>query len=271
MERKIVNVENLISSYNDKVIVDNISFSIKEKTINAFLCPNNSGKTTLIKTLSGAKYANRGTITVNNVTLSQNNYKKYIILISTILEDIENQFICEKVKDELVYPLKNLKYSKKRINKNVEEISSICDIANIIDKKIEKLSYIEKIKVIIASSIIHKPKVLFMDDIFRFLSMKEKKVLFKILKRIVDSLEITIIFTTSDINDIIGLKNIFVFNEGKILMRDDYGKIILKDNELSKMGFEIPLMIDLSRKLQFYDLLDGIYYDPNRVVDKLWK
>ena len=54
-------------------------------------------------------------------------------------------------------------------------------------------------------------------------------------------------------------------------MHDDYGKIIINDNELSKMGFEIPLMIDLSRKLQFYNLLDGIYYDPNKVVNKLWK
>ncbi len=270
MEKRILIVNNLTSSYN-KTIIDDISFSIKEKTLNAFLCPNNGGKTTLIKTLSGAKYADNGTISVNNIQLSRDNYKKYILLISTILEDIENQFICEKVKDELSYPLNNLKYSKRRISKTIKDISSICDISSILDKEIKNLSYLEKIKVIIAASIVHKPKVIFADDIFRFLKINEKKEIFKIIDNIIKTLEISVIFTTSDINDIIGLKNIFVLNNGKIIMHDDYGKILINDNELSKMGFEIPLMIDLSRKLQFYNLLDGIYYDPSKVVDKLWK
>ena len=50
-----------------------------------------------------------------------------------------------------------------------------------------------------------------------------------------------------------------------------FDEIILQDNELTKLGFKIPMMIDLSRKLQFYDLLDDIYYDVDKVVDRLWK
>ena len=48
-------------------------------------------------------------------------------------------------------------------------------------------------------------------------------------------------------------------------------EIIKRDNELSKLGIEIPIMIDLSLKLQFYDLLDDIYYDVEGMVNKLWK
>ena len=54
-------------------------------------------------------------------------------------------------------------------------------------------------------------------------------------------------------------------------MSGTYKEIIMRDNELTKIGIEIPLMIDLSRKLQFYNLIDGLYYDPDKVVDKLWK
>ena len=42
------------------------------------------------------------------------------------------------------------------------------------------------------------------------------------------------------------------------------------DNELSKMGIDIPLMIDLSRKLEFYNLVDKIYFDVDEVVNRLW-
>ena len=54
-------------------------------------------------------------------------------------------------------------------------------------------------------------------------------------------------------------------------MNDSFDNIILNDNELSKIGIEIPLMIDLSRKLEFYGLIDKIYYDRDKVVDALWK
>ena len=48
-------------------------------------------------------------------------------------------------------------------------------------------------------------------------------------------------------------------SEGKIQFIDTYKNIIYRDNDLTKMGFTIPVMIDLSRKLEFYNLLDDIY------------
>ena len=60
-------------------------------------------------------------------------------------------------------------------------------------------------------------------------------------------------------------------NNGFVVMDDTFENIVINDNELAKMGIEIPIMIDLSRKLQFYNLIDKLYYDPDKVVDKLWK
>ena len=271
MEKLLMEVSNLSKKIGENTILNNISFSIKEDSINAFLFPNNGGKTTLIKALSGILYADNGTISVNNVILSTKNYKKYITLISTILEDIDNQFICDKVSDEITLPLRNLGYSNKKIKKLISEVLSIIDISSILEKEITSLSRVDKIKVLIATSIVHHPKLLLIDDILRFLTIKEKKQVLKVINDIDKKLDISIIFTTSDLNDVIGLKNIYVLNEGSILMSGTYKEIIMRDNELTKIGIEIPLMIDLSRKLQFYNLIDGIYYDPDKVVDKLWK
>ena len=267
---KILDVSNLNLTVDNKVLIDNLSFSIEEGSLNAFLCPNNSGKTTLIKTLSGLIWADSGKIIVNGTTLSKNSYEEYILSISTLLDDINDQFICSKVYDEIKYPLMNLSYDELDINNIVDNVSDTLKISTILGKDISRLKYYEKVKILIAASIVHNPKVLFIDDVFRFLTNKEKKDLFKILKTIITKYNIAILFTTSDINDVIDVDNIYVYNS-KIVMNGTYSEIIMKDNELSKLGFSIPIMIDLSRKLEFYNLVDEIYYDEDRLVDRLWK
>ena len=267
----ILNVNNLSCVIDNRVLIDDISFSIKEKTINVFLSSNNSCKTTLIKTLSGIIYASDGTISVNNILLKKSNFKKYITNISTILSDINEQFICDTVEEEIKYPLYNLKYLKKDINTQFNYVGTLLKLKSIKDKNIVELSDYEKIKVLLAASIIHKPKVLFIDDIFRFLTNKETKEIIKLFNIIINDLNIAIIFTTSRLEDTFGLDNIFVLKDGKIFMNDSYDNLLLNDNELSKIGIEIPLMIDLSRKLEFYGLINKIYYDRDKVVDKLWK
>ncbi len=266
-----LNVDNLSYDINNKKIINDISFLINQKSLNAFLSSNNSCKTTLIKLLSGILTTNSGIIYVNNIKLTKDNFKKYITNISTILSDIDEDFVCDTVEGEIKYPLINLKYLKKDINKQYDYVIKLLNIKTITNKKIKELNNIEKIKVLLASSIIHKPKILFIDDILRFLNTNEKEEIIKTFKLIINNLDIAIIFTTSSLSEVKDFDNIYVLNEGKIVMNDSFNNIIQKDNELSKIGIEIPLMIDLSRKLEFYNLIDEIYYDRDKVVDRLWK
>ena len=268
---QIMNVNNLSYEINNKKVLDDISFSIEDNTINIFLSSNNSCKTTLIKMLSGILYNNSGKIIVNNITLNKSNFKNYVRNISTILDDINEEFLCDTVIEEIKYPLINLRYDIDIISDRVEQVLKLLKIKSIVNKRIIDLSCFEKVKVLIAASLVHHPKVLLLDDILRFLNNNEKKEIREILDNIIDELDISIILTTSSLSDIEGLNNIYVLNNGRIVMYDSYDNIIIKDNELSKIGIEIPLMIDLSRKLQFYNLLDKVYYDRDKVVDKLWK
>ena len=53
--------------------------------------------------------------------------------------------------------------------------------------------------------------------------------------------------------------------EGKTL------DVLKKDNILSKLGLELPFMVDLSLKLQFYELINDIKLDMDDLVVSLWK
>ena len=271
MTNRLLKVNNISYSYNSNVILENISFEIENNTMNACLCPNNCGKTTLIRLLSGVDELKDGNVTLDGINLDKDNFSEYQLEVGTVLDDIDNQFICDKVNDELKYPLINLGISDKEIQNRLDVIVPILKLSLILGKDILRLSYYEKVRVLIAASIIHLPKLLLLDDVFRFLNEKEKKELFSMIKSIKTKLGMTVLFTTSNLNDTKECDNILVMNNGFIVMNDTFDNIVINDNELSKMGIEIPLMIDLSRKLQFYNLIDKLYYDPDKVVDKLWK
>lgn len=267
--KEILKVENIYKSY-DRDLFINLSLSIKEGSVNGILLSGNSGKTTLIRLLSGIDYVDSGKIYIDNIEVCKKNLGKFAVRISTILDDIDNQFICNKVVEELKYPLENLNVEDHIIEKRVEEVANLVDIKLILGKDTNRLTYFEKVKVLLGASIIHKPKLLFLDDIYKLLKNDEKIKIRKIIKEINKKYNMAIILVTSDLEDVIDATNITVIRDGEIFLNGMFDRIIENDNELAKMGIIIPIMVDLSMKLRFYDLIDKIYYDPDKVVEALW-
>jgi energy-coupling factor transporter ATP-binding protein EcfA2 len=267
---EILKLDKLDIGY-DKKVVNNISLTIGEKELIAVLSPNNCGKTTLIKTLSGVIRPKDGLIYFNGEQLTKKTFKQYIRKIGVVFEDINNQYICEKVDDELKFPLIHLAYKYPEIKDRVKEVAHFLDIEDKLDKNIKDLTLLDKAKVSIGVAIMHKPKVLIVDDIFKSLIAKDREIVMDIFKLLIVNHDMSVLFTTSDLNDCIGLNDIYVIGDKKVILKGSYDEILKKDNELSKAGIEIPIMIDLSRKLQFYNLIDDIYYDVDKVVDALWK
>lgn len=266
-------VSNLTFNYgidNNNKIIEDLTFSVAENEVVAILSPNSEGKTTLIKILSGMEKKELGKIILNDIELSNKTFNSYHTKLGTVFENIDRQFICETVKDEIIYPLYNLNFNSAHINKRVSELAEFFGINNMLKKNSSELKMIDKIKVLLASSIAHNPDLLLIDDVFKYLNDNDRKKIFKQLKEISTKMHIAVLYTTSNINDAINASNIIVMSHGKKAMEGTFEEIIKSDNELSKMGIDIPLMIDLSRKLEFYNLVDKIYFDVDEVVDRLW-
>lgn len=264
----LLEVNNLSYSYEDKTIFNNLQFSIKPATTNLILGTNSSGKTTLIRILSGILPTN-DFININGISLNKNNYKDYLLSIGVVFFDDNNKFLFEKVVDELAFSLENLNYKRKDINNRIEEVLRLLEIKNCINKNINDLTYFEQAKVLIATSIMHKPKIIFLDNILSKLNQNEVKKIFRVLDKLKKNL--TICITSSSLNNILSFDNVVVLNNGKCVISDVPENVLKNDNELSKIGFIIPPMIDLSLKLNFYDLVDEIITDVDRMVDTLWK
>lgn len=264
----LLEINRLSYSYEDKTIFNNLQISIKPATINLILGPNSCGKTTLIRLLSGILPTN-DFIYLDGISLNKKNYRNYLLSIGVVFFDDENKFLFDKTMDELAFPLENLNYKRKDINNRINEVKRILELQNCIDKNTCDLTVFEQVKVLLAVAIMHKPKIIFLDNILSKLNELEIKKIFKILEKI--KKDITICITSSNMENILYFDNVIVINEGQLVFNDIPKNVLSHDNELNRMGLEIPRMIDLSLKLGFYELVDEIITDVDRMVDTLWK
>lgn len=267
---RILSVKNLDYSYDDKLIFDNLSFFIEKNTINSIIGPNNCGKTTLIRILCGI-LRSQDNIYIDGIPLTKETLREYSLQIGSVFFKDRNKFLCEDVMSELVFPLENLCFSKDEITIRLKEILDIFDINDIRKKKIKELSKFEQVKVSLASSLIHRPKVLLLDDIFDEISYQEYCEIISIIKKIIDKFGITVLFTTNDLEKILLCNKVIFINKNKVELEGNVNQILEHDNILAREGMNIPLMIDLSLKLKFYNLVDDVIMDVSGMVEELWK
>lgn len=255
----IISINNLFYSYNKRNIISNFSLDIKEGSWVTIAGSNSSGKTTLVKLLSGL-------IPSNNIKYNLKDIKKDI---GVIFEIEKENFMSDTVKDELLLSVNPKNLTNKDINLKFEDITDLLDITDILDKDPNKLSSSELRRVVIASSLLYSPKILIMDNILSNMSSKEKKEILNIIKKYKNNM--TIINFTTDLEESFNTDRLIIMNKGDIILDDTPLKVMEKDKILNRLGIEVPFIIDLSSKLKLYGLIEGLYIDIDKLVDDIWE
>lgn len=263
-------VKDLNFSFQSGLKFQKISFEAQQGEFISFLISNSGGKTTLIKILAGLLKTG-ASIKLGQTNLNQQTAKEYLSQIGIVFSDFDSQFLAQTIEEELRYPLINLKMPEKQINKRIKEISENFELAEILNFTYQELSEFEKLRVLIAASTIHQPKLLLLDDVFRSLDNVETEYINKLLKKLGVLEDIIIVASSSNLGDLSYSDKIFLIDKGKIVLSESFEDILKKDNILAKAGIVIPPMIDISLKLQFYELIDRVFYDERKLVNKLWK
>ena len=264
-----LNINKLNYSYDDRQVLKDITFKVKMPSFVSVIGSNNCGKTTLIKCLSGIVPIGEY-VSIDDIVLSRKNIKKYSRCIGVVFSLDQNQFLFDKVLDEISFPLANLNYKKSLMRKAIADVSRLLFLDDILDEKISDLNSFEQLKVLIAVSVVHRPKVLLLDDIFIGLTEEEKEKIILMIKRVAMEFEMIILSTSSSLGDCIYSDAILVMEDGKIKYSGNLEDILTHDNDLTKLGINIPVMMDMSVKLQFYDLLDRVILNTEEMVDELW-
>jgi energy-coupling factor transport system ATP-binding protein len=266
----IIIIKDLMFKYNNNVIFEQFSLDIKEGSWTTLIGPNGSGKSTLVKILLGLlKF--EGYINIDKCILSKDNFREIRSKIGVVFENPDNCFVAETVLDEIAFSLENLEFEKEDIRKRVVEVSEYLNIVDILENNPHSLSGGQKQLVALASALALDPKILILDEALTRIDNKEKDKILKIIKKIHKDKNITIVNVTHDMEETIYGDDIIVIDKGKIILKGIKELVLKEEKIFRELGLELPFMASLSLKLQYYDLIDDIILDMDKLVDKLWK
>lgn len=186
--------------------VNDISFDIKKGEIVGYIGPNGAGKSTTIKMLSGILRADSGTIKVMNKDPFKNriDYVKDIGVVfgqkSQLWWDIAVNESFELLKD--IYKVNQHEYLKTK-----NELVKLLEIEDLLTTPVRQLSLGQRMRCEIVASLLHQPKILFLDEPTIGLDAISKVVVRNFIKKINSKKKITIILTSHDMSDIEALTN----------------------------------------------------------------
>lgn len=234
----IVKVNNITKRFNDKLALDNISFSVKEGEIFGLIGPNGAGKSTLINIITNLTLPNSGNIQINGVDLSANpmSAKAIIGLVPQELAVMET-----------LTPFDNLEYfgafyglKGKLLQERINEALEVTGLAEVKKKKVKKLSGGMQRRLNIGIALLNHPKILILDEPTVGVDPQSRNHIFNFIKDISEKQKTTIIYTSHYMEEVEHLcSKIFIMDEGKEVAFGDnhYLKSIVSTN--TKLIMEI--------------------------------
>ena len=156
---EILRIENIYKSFGKRQVLKDISFSAYGGEVLGFLGPNGAGKTTLIKTVMGFLFADSGNIYIDGIDIKKE-YEKAMALVGGIVENPEMyKELTGRVNLEM-YARIHDDIDEKRI----DEVVELVGMKKRIDDKIGSYSLGMKQRIGLAQALIHKPKLLILDE-----------------------------------------------------------------------------------------------------------
>lgn len=152
-------IMNVTKTFGKKTAVDNVSFDLFPGEVFGFLGPNGAGKTTIIKMIMGFFRPNEGTIIINGFN-RRTHYEAAMSSIGGIVENPEMYNTLSARLNLQMYARLHDGVTKERI----DEVLELVGLSDRADEPIKKYSLGMKQRIGLAQALLHKPKVLILDE-----------------------------------------------------------------------------------------------------------
>ena len=198
----MIKVKNLSKSFNNQLVLDNISIDIKKGDFISIIGPSGAGKTTFLNILGTIDEYDKNpktSILFNNVDVTnlddhelssfRNKEIGFIFQFHQLLPELTAQ-------ENILLPSMIGKRNEKESVENLKKLSSILEINHILNKKPEFISGGEKQRVAVARALINSPSILLADEPTGNLDSKNAEKIQKLFKKINKELNVTIVLVT---------------------------------------------------------------------------
>jgi ABC-2 type transport system ATP-binding protein len=212
--------------YEQTVAVSDVSFRIEPGELVGFLGPNGAGKTTTLKMLAGLLHPTSGTAQVLGYTPWEraDGYRRQFAL----LLGQKNQLWWDlPARESLELNAKIYGIPKDRFERTLAEMSELLCVGDKLNVSVRELSLGERMKMELIASLLHEPKVLFLDEPTIGLDVTSQKTVRDFIRRHNAERKTTILLTSHYMADIQALcDRVIIIDHGKIFFDGKLGEIV---------------------------------------------
>jgi ABC-2 type transport system ATP-binding protein len=212
--------------YETTFAVKEVSFHIEEGELVGFLGPNGAGKTTTLKMLSGLLYPTSGSASVLGHTpwKREDGYRRQFAL----LLGQKNQLWWDlPARESLELNAKIYGIDRRHFERTVDELTEMLSVRDKLNVMVRELSLGERMKMELIASLLHQPKVLFLDEPTIGLDVVSQKIVREFLRSYNATRKTTVVLTSHYMADIQALcRRVIIIDHGTIFFDGQLSDVI---------------------------------------------
>ncbi|MGX6969932.1 ABC transporter ATP-binding protein [Vagococcus bubulae] len=209
-----LDLENISLSFDDKLVLNDISLSVGKGELVTLLGPSGCGKSTLLRTIAGLEEPKTGSIKLDGEEIQHKRSRERNI--GMVFQQYA-LFPTMTVFDNVAFGLKVKKLDKKIVQEKVDTVLSLVELEEFSDRYVTQLSGGQQQRVALARALVVEPKLLLLDEPLSALDARIRKQLQLEIRAIQKELGITMVFVTHDQEEAMRISDrIYVLSEGKL-------------------------------------------------------
>ncbi|RUL54785.1 MULTISPECIES: energy-coupling factor ABC transporter ATP-binding protein [Lysinibacillus] len=273
---EILSFNNVSYSYTPdnpelRKAVQNVSFSIQEGEWIAIVGHNGSGKSTMVKLVSGLLFPQEGEVRVMREVLTEENLWETRSNIGMVFQNPDNQFVGATVQDDVAFALENngvpFEDMVKRVHTSLEQVK----MDQFLNHEPHHLSGGQKQRVAIAGALAMRPKILILDESTSMLDPQGRDEVLKTVRALREEIGLTVLSITHDVEEALFADRILFMNDGKKYAEGSPQEIFALGDKLVEFGLELPFAMRMTKLLQSKGVqLVGQHMTEEELVNDLW-
>lgn len=210
----VIRIENLYKSYGEVKAVTDLSFKVKKGELFAFLGVNGAGKSTTISMMCGTLKKDAGKIYIGgeDIDHKSDDVKRKIGVV------FQNSALDKSlsVKDNLMHRAALYGIIGKEFESRLNELVSLLDFADILNRPVGKLSGGQRRKADVARALIHKPMILILDEPTTGLDPQTRTTLWAVIEKMRKEEGMTVLLTTHYMEEAADADYVVIIDSGRI-------------------------------------------------------
>lgn len=238
-------------TYRNVEAVRDVSFQIEPGEVVGFLGPNGAGKTTTLKMLTGLIYPSGGQVEVAGETPFRRS-PTFLRQITLVMGQKQQLLWDLPTLDSLRINGAIYELSDRTFRDRVSELASMLDIADKLNQPVRKLSLGERMKAEMLAALIHRPKVLFLDEPTLGLDVNAQVAVREFLKEYNRRYQATILLTSHYMADITALcERVLLIYQGELIYDGNLEGLLNRFAPYREVKVELATPTDASKLMRY--------------------